>query len=355
MPPVPRPPPGAARCCDLATSTGLLFIVEGSCSVCVRAADVLLSAQRQYGFALLTVSLDGEAPAGLQLPVRADTGQARKLGVVGTPALFLMRPPDAILPLAQGALDLDTLTARVVDQAHAAGWIDDAAYAATRAVRQPFAVPEPDSLASTDLADAGAARDQPAPAAGPAGSAHPRPVGWRPAVRRALRTAVLCLAVLSLLPVPAVRADLQEMMDEQFTALTNYTGPASFQTTRRAALTGGGVYTRVPIMSRAPAQPGPALARCRLQRHRLLRRQLLLHQRRPVHSIDEGHRRQCRRLRLPARHVRDVRDLHGGDRDPAEEGPGAEPVFRQQLPAGPGHRQRHARLPWASSGAAAPA
>ena len=68
-------------------------------------------------------------------------------------------------------------------------------------------------------------------------------------MRRALRTAVLCLAVLSLLPVPAARADLQEMMDEQFTALTNYTGPASFQTTRRAALTGGGVYTRVPIMT----------------------------------------------------------------------------------------------------------
>ena len=113
----------------------------------------LLSAQRQYGFTLLTVSLDGKAPSGLELPVRPDTGQAKKLGVVGTPALFLMRPPDAILPLAQGALDLDTLTSRVVDQAHAAGWVDDAAYAATRAVRQPFAVPEPDSLASTDLSD----------------------------------------------------------------------------------------------------------------------------------------------------------------------------------------------------------
>ena len=138
---------------ELASSTGLLFIVDGKCGVCVRAADVLLSAQRQYGFALLTVSLDGKAPSGLALPVRPDTGQAKKLGVVGTPALFLMRPPDAILPLAQGALDLDTLTARVVDQAHAAGWVDEAAYAATRAVRQPFAVPEPDSLASTDLSD----------------------------------------------------------------------------------------------------------------------------------------------------------------------------------------------------------
>ena len=138
---------------ELATSTGLLFVVDGRCGVCVRAADVLLSAQRQYGFTLLTVSLDGKAPVGLELPVRPDTGQARKLGVVGTPALFLMRPPDAILPLAQGALDLDTLTSRVVDQAHAAGWVDDAAYAATRAVRQPFAVPEPDSLATADLSD----------------------------------------------------------------------------------------------------------------------------------------------------------------------------------------------------------
>ena len=136
---------------ELASSTGLLFVVDSRCGVCVRAADVLLSAQRQYGFTLLTVSLDGKAPSGLELPVRPDTGQAKKLGVVGTPALFLMRPPDAILPLAQGALDLDTLTARVVDQAHAAGWVDEAAYAATRAVRQPFAVPEPDSLASTDL------------------------------------------------------------------------------------------------------------------------------------------------------------------------------------------------------------
>ena len=53
---------------ELATSTGLLFVVDGKCGVCVRAADVLLSAQRQYGFTLLTVSLDGKAPAGLELP-----------------------------------------------------------------------------------------------------------------------------------------------------------------------------------------------------------------------------------------------------------------------------------------------
>ena len=68
-------------------------------------------------------------------------------------------------------------------------------------------------------------------------------------MRRPLRAAAMLLVTVGLLPVPAARADLQQLMDEQFTALTNYTGPASFQTTRRAALTGGSVYTRVPIMS----------------------------------------------------------------------------------------------------------
>lgn len=137
----------------LAETTGLLFVVDSACSVCVRQADVLVSAQRQYGFALLTVSLDGAAPPGLALPIRPDRGQAQRLGVVGTPALFLMRPPDVILPLAQGALDLDTLTGRIVDQAHSAGWVDEATYAATRAVRQPFAVPPPGTLEAAELDD----------------------------------------------------------------------------------------------------------------------------------------------------------------------------------------------------------
>ena len=138
---------------DLSATTGILFIVEGTCGVCLRQADVLQSVQRQYGFSLLTVSLDGVGPAGLQLPVRRDSGQTARLGVVGTPALYLMRPPDVILPLAQGALDQDTLLERIVAQAHRAGWVDDATYAATRPVRQPFTVPDPGSLDADRLAD----------------------------------------------------------------------------------------------------------------------------------------------------------------------------------------------------------
>jgi len=99
------------------------------------------------------VSLDGAAPAGLRLPVRPDAGQAARLRVIATPALYLMRPPDAILPLAQGALDQDSLLERIVAQAHRAGWIDGATYAATRPVRTPFGVPDPGSLPAEDLTD----------------------------------------------------------------------------------------------------------------------------------------------------------------------------------------------------------
>jgi conjugal transfer pilus assembly protein TraF len=138
---------------ELSATTGILFVVERACPVCLRQADVLEALRRQYGFAILTVSLDGAAPPGLMLPVRSDAGQAARLGVVGTPALYLMRPPDVILPLAQGALDQDTLLTRIVAQAHQAGWVDDATYAATRPVRQPFSVPDPGSLAAEALAD----------------------------------------------------------------------------------------------------------------------------------------------------------------------------------------------------------
>ena len=65
----------------------------------------------------------------------------------------------------------------------------------------------------------------------------------------ACRAAVGFAAILALLSVPPAKADMQELMDEQFTALTNFTGPASFQTARRGVLTGGGAYARVPIMN----------------------------------------------------------------------------------------------------------
>jgi F plasmid transfer operon protein len=51
---------------------------------------------------------------------------------VSTPALFLVRPPDAMVPLAQGLLPLAQLQERVIGAALEAGWISEGEYARTR-------------------------------------------------------------------------------------------------------------------------------------------------------------------------------------------------------------------------------
>ena len=66
------------------------------------------------------------------------------LGVVSTPALFLMKPPDGIVQLAQGAVSLDDLSGRFLLAAKHNGWIDKGVYEATRGeMRTPSLVPTP--------------------------------------------------------------------------------------------------------------------------------------------------------------------------------------------------------------------
>jgi conjugal transfer pilus assembly protein TraF len=89
----------------------------------------------RYGFAILPVSLDGAPlPGGVFPTFSRDRGQAQALGVVSTPALFLARPPDALLPLSQGLLSLAQLKDRVVGAAVDAGWISADVYTRTRPV-----------------------------------------------------------------------------------------------------------------------------------------------------------------------------------------------------------------------------
>ncbi len=126
---------------DIADGAGVLFFYRQGCAACAQQAGVLDVAARAYGMQILPIALDGSRPPSPFRAFRTDAGQSQALGVVNTPALFLVRPPDVILPLSQGALDLDTLGERILAQAHAAGWLSDADYAATRPFIQPFALP----------------------------------------------------------------------------------------------------------------------------------------------------------------------------------------------------------------------
>lgn len=123
----------AALLRQLAGQAGLWFFHRADCPYCEAQAPVLGLIQAQTGLSIQAIALDGQALAGGHFPrFHRDTGQAARLGVVSTPALFLVRPPDGIVPVAQGLVSLSELEQRLLRAAHTAGWIDEEAYARTR-------------------------------------------------------------------------------------------------------------------------------------------------------------------------------------------------------------------------------
>ena len=117
----------------LGRNTGLLFFFRSDCAYCALQAPVLAMLERGYGLTVLPVSVDGgQLPGGLYPSARVDRGQARALGVERTPALFLARPPDAVVPLAQGVLSLEQIKDRILIAAREAGWLSPVDFERTR-------------------------------------------------------------------------------------------------------------------------------------------------------------------------------------------------------------------------------
>jgi conjugal transfer pilus assembly protein TraF len=119
----------------IATTAGVLFFFRSDGPYCEAQAPLLKLLEARYGFSVLPVSIDGAPLSGGAFPdFRQDRGQAQALGVVSTPALFLARPPDAMMPLSLGLLSLAQLQERIVVVAVEAGWISEHEYARTRPV-----------------------------------------------------------------------------------------------------------------------------------------------------------------------------------------------------------------------------
>jgi conjugal transfer pilus assembly protein TraF len=137
----------------IAKQAGILFFFRSDCRYCHMQAPLLALLEKRFGFKVYAVSLDGQAmPNGLYPDFRVDQGQAHLLGVVSTPALFLMKPPDGIIQLAQGAVSLDDLSGRILLAAKDNGWIDEGMYEATRGERQtPSLVPTPSVMDNEKL------------------------------------------------------------------------------------------------------------------------------------------------------------------------------------------------------------
>ena len=140
---------------SLAQQAGIWFFFRSDCPYCHLQAPVLKLLEQQYGFVVYPISVDGAPLPDSPFPEFArDTGQSQALQVTTVPALYLVRPPQDVLPVGQGVLSLDQLVQRMLMAAAQAGWISPADYEQTRPVRMDLlfqadnAVPKADALQS---------------------------------------------------------------------------------------------------------------------------------------------------------------------------------------------------------------
>lgn len=139
---------------ELAKDTGLFFFFRSDCPYCEMQAPIIDSLSQRHGFRILPVSLDNRPlPSGLFPDFRNDQGQAEQLGVIATPAMFLVRAPNHFAGLGQGALDQAELERRILSAAAEAGWIDRRTLQATRSVRHDLKLTAPPSTTLPSVAD----------------------------------------------------------------------------------------------------------------------------------------------------------------------------------------------------------
>jgi conjugal transfer pilus assembly protein TraF len=118
---------------EIAKTAGIWFFYRSNCPYCHQQVAILKVLERQYGFRVLAISTDGlPLPGGVYPQFQINQGQAEQLGVQTVPALFLVRPPNDIQAIAQGAVALDDLQRRVLITAVRAKWITEEAFARTR-------------------------------------------------------------------------------------------------------------------------------------------------------------------------------------------------------------------------------
>lgn len=120
---------------QLAHTAGLFFFFRSDCPYCHRDLSVLRTFELVTGMKVIGVSIDGQGIDDQLFPdYLIDNGQARRLGVVATPAFYLVRPPDMsdVVEIGQGYLSLDELETRIMEQAYYRHWVNGASFDQTR-------------------------------------------------------------------------------------------------------------------------------------------------------------------------------------------------------------------------------
>lgn len=117
----------------IAGSSALVFFYNGNdCILCEQALAAVSALEFRYGFTVMPVSMDGAPLPGGKYPnTQYDTGLAEQLGIIASPALALVIPPNDVKIVSFSTVSMETATTRILMAAHEAGLISDSEYNAT--------------------------------------------------------------------------------------------------------------------------------------------------------------------------------------------------------------------------------
>ena len=116
---------------ELAKNAGLVFYYQGRCRLCELQLRTLNQFCDHYGFTLVSISTDGVLLSGIKSN-RVELQPPEKLKIVRYPALYLMRPPEHIVPIRQGNISLTELTEQIIQVATQYQWITQEQFNKTR-------------------------------------------------------------------------------------------------------------------------------------------------------------------------------------------------------------------------------
>lgn len=125
---------------ELSKVAGIWFFYRSDCPYCEIEAPLLKSLQDRYGIKTYAISIDGRPmPGGFFPDFKKDNGQAEKLEVIQTPAMFVVRPGTRdIVPLGQTLLSGEELEDRLILVTRKMGLLPEETYEKTKPMRLDY-------------------------------------------------------------------------------------------------------------------------------------------------------------------------------------------------------------------------
>lgn len=115
----------------------MLFFNGNDCVLCGQAVAAISGLENKYGFTIIPVSMDGASlPGGRYTNTQYDKGLAEHLGIITTPAIALIVPPNEVRIVSYSTVSMETAANRILASARDIGLITDQEYSATSRMAQ---------------------------------------------------------------------------------------------------------------------------------------------------------------------------------------------------------------------------